>query len=216
MPEYLWKELHVFLTRWISTDSSDQKRSKWRHILPTLPSAGLTEHCLLCSVLFQALLHIRYEYFDLCIPVTPRLLFSHNSTVPSLVTAEGVTSGSGSELLLHFILIWYSMVTLVKDAFFFPSINCGQGKHPTLQKGRGSILMDSEGTEQVHLSDSWFNRTARGCSVYFTPKLFKMQSPAHFMHLLGSICWESFAELSDGFYHFITRVLFCTISKKHH
>lgn len=47
------------------------------------------------------------------------------------------------------------------------------------------------------------------CGVSFTLKLFKMQSPAHFTTPSSFICWKSlkksFANLSNRFYHFITR-----------
>lgn len=79
----------VFLTRWICTDRSDQNGDKWWGFSPHLPSAGLTEHCLVHSVLFQALLHIRSGDFDLCIPIMPCFPQSHNNMVPSLVTAVG-------------------------------------------------------------------------------------------------------------------------------
>lgn len=134
MTETAWVDSMV-LTRWISTDRSDQNRDKWWGILPHLPSAGLTEDCLVHSVLFQALLHIQSGDFDLCIPIPWCIQHSHNNTVPSVVTAVSFMSWSAESY--SDISSWFNRIvwSLGEGPVFYPLMEELRKPH-TLQKWR--------------------------------------------------------------------------------
>ena len=181
----------VFLTRWIFSDRSDRNRDKWQGILAHLPSAGLTEHCLLHSVLFQAQPHIRSGDFDLSVPITWCFLHphSHNSTVPSLVSAEGVPSSSCWEWLWHFILICYSaMVTWPRRHIL--SIDGGAGENIIVCRKDvvESILIDVEARyELIYLIADSIGPAEPTVPV----SLQNLQSPVQFMPPSGSVCEKS-------------------------
>lgn len=208
----------VFLTRWIFSDRSDPNRDKWQGILPHLPSAGLTEHCLVHSVLFQAQPHILSGDFDLSIPITWCFLhpYSHNSMVPSLVSAEGVPSSSCWQWLWHFILIWSTRYGHLAKEAYSSHWQRSRGKHHTLQKGCGRIHTDRcGGMVRAHLSDCWFDRTCRAYGACLTPQLAE-SSPiyASLWLCLWKVFKRSFANRSDGIQRFIMRPLLYTIFKQ--
>lgn len=146
--------------------------------------SGLTGHCRLHSVAFRAMPHVWSGEFDLCAPITRRFFHSHNSPVPGMVTAEGVSSWSWCCWAFHLDLIW----SLGKA-----NISC------SLTEDREKTSLSAERVAWTHTdrcAGTVYELVYRRADLIglrdATVPIFtqNMQSPAHLVLPSGSLCWR--------------------------
>lgn len=201
---HFWQE-KIFTAR-ISTDRSDQSTGMTRHP-PRLPSAGLTERCLLHSSLSGSTSHLIRQFWP---------LHSYNTMLPVQSQQHEDIAGDCRgcrELTLLWATVTFHLDLiqrcghLAKDAF---SIHWPGSRANIILCRKDvaeSIVIDWESV--VHLSESWFDRTARGSCACFTPHNFLKCRVQHILCspqalFMESLSKKSVANMSVGLCYFKT------------